>query len=356
MSQATDLDPLGSPGSPSNAAVDTRAPAEARLQLRRIVPTDRMQVLRWVLLGGYLVVYLWWLRARGLPIDRISVTISLAIFLFCAFVGKSWKAWVVLVVDVVLYAAMWLAYEQTRTAAYTLGMPLQVESVRNIDRFLFWGNDPNVVLQQHFWHADVRWWDQVASTIYYTHFVVPIVVIAVLWAANRRQWLRFMRRFATLLAVACVMFVLLPTVPPWMASSRKFNYRLIPQLERKTYRGFYDLGFKGFVGDWQKALEWGNPVAAMPSLHSAFSLIVPAFFLPWLKPKWLKALALCFPVAMLTSLVYLGEHWVIDGLVGWTIVGGSFMLWSRLERWQRHRKADLATAALDISPTAEVFV
>jgi membrane-associated phospholipid phosphatase len=250
---------------------------------------------------------------------------------------------------------MWLAYEQTRTAAYTLGMPLQVESVRNIDRFLFWGNDPNVVLQQHFWHADVRWWDQVASTIYYTHFVVPIVVIAVLWAANRRQWLRFMRRFATLLAVACLMFVLLPTVPPWMASSRKFNYRLIPQLERKTYRGFYDLGFKGFVGDWQKALEWGNPVAAMPSLHSAFSLIVPAFFLPWLKPKWLKALALCFPVAMLTSLVYLGEHWVIDGLVGWTIVGGSFLLWSRLERWQRRRKADLATAALDMSPTAEVF-
>ena len=25
---------------------------------------------------------------------------------------------------------------------------------------------------------------------------------------------------------------------------------------------------------------------------------------------------------MLTSLVYFGEHWVIDGFVGWAIVGG----------------------------------
>ena len=354
MSQATDLDPSGPLEPRSTTEVAVPASGGSGVHLRDVVPIDRMHVLRSVLLGGYLVVYLWWLRARGLPIDRISVTISLAIFLFCAFIGKSWKAWVVLIVDVVLYAAMWLAYEQTRTAAYTMGMPLQVESVRNIDRFLFWGNDPNVVLQRHFWHADIRWWDQVASTIYYTHFVLPIVVIAVLWAANRRQWLRFMRRFATLLAVACLMFVLLPTVPPWMAGSRKFSYGIIAPLERKTYRGFYDLGFKGFVGDWQKALEWGNPVAAMPSLHSAFSLIVPAFFLPWLRPRWLKVLALCFPVAMLTSLVYLGEHWVIDGLVGWSIVGGSFVLWSRLERWQRCRKADLATAALDLSPTAGV--
>ncbi len=334
------------------ADIDSAAvPTFGRSRLSAVVPHDLMRTIRIILLLCYLVVYLWWLRTEGLPIDRISVTISLAIFLFCAFLGRSWKSWAVLLVDVVLYAAMWLAYEQTRTAAYTMGLPLQVESVRNIDRFLFWGNDPNVVLQQHFWHADIRWYDKVASTIYYTHFTLPIVVIAVLWAVNRRQWLRFMRRFATLLAVACLMFVLLPTVPPWMAGSKKFRYQIIEPLERKTYRGFYDMGFKGFVGDWQKALEWGNPVAAMPSLHSAFACIVPAFFLPWIRSKGLKALALCFPIAMLTSLVYLGEHWVIDGLVGWAIVAGSFVLWNRLEQWQRHRKADLALAAMALAPS-----
>ena len=110
-----------------------------------------MRAVRLTLMAIYLVVYLWWLRNRGLPIDRISVGISLAIFLVCAFIGRSLRTWAVLLLDVVLYCVMWFCYEMTRGAADHLGMPLQVESTRNIDRFLFIGHDPNVVLQEHFW-------------------------------------------------------------------------------------------------------------------------------------------------------------------------------------------------------------
>jgi membrane-associated phospholipid phosphatase len=182
--------------------------------------------------------------------------------------------------------------------------------------------------------------------MYYTHFVFPVIALAIVWAASRVQWVRFMRRFATLLGVACIMFVLMPTVPPWMASSQKYHYRLFPQLARRTGRGFQDLGFKGFVNDWQNALDWGNAVAAMPSLHAAFALFVPAFFLPMIKPKWLKAVVLVFPVMMLASLVYFGEHWIIDGLVGWALVGGSFWFWNWWERRQRTTRATRARQAL----------
>ena len=54
---------------------------------------------------------------------------------------------------------------------------------------------------------------------------------------------------------------------------------------------------------------------------------------------WLKVVVLVFPVLMLTSLVYLAEHWVIDGLVGWAIVGGSFWFWNRFENRQRRKRA-----------------
>ena len=53
---------------------------------------------------------------------------------------------------------MWFAYETTRGAAdgkiFGIKFPLQVQARRNIDRSLFFGNDPNVVLQQHFWKVD----------------------------------------------------------------------------------------------------------------------------------------------------------------------------------------------------------
>lgn len=106
------------------------------------------------------------------------------------------------------------------------------------------------------------------------------------------------------------------------------------------------MGFKAFTHGWKNSLDWGNAVAAMPSLHASFALIVPAFFLPWLRPIWLKAAVLVFPVIMLTSLVYLGEHWVIDGLVGWAIVGGSFWLWNRIEARQRRSRAHRSHSAL----------
>jgi membrane-associated phospholipid phosphatase len=323
---------------------------EPRTRLADVVPVDIMRWVRLALMGTYLVAYLWWLRNKGLPLDRISVAIALGIFLVCAFVGRPGRQWAILVIDVVLYSAMWFAYEMTRGAADHLGAPLQVQSVRNIDRFLFFGHDPNVVLQEHFWGPTVRWWDEVASFTYYTHFVFPVIAMAVLWATSHRQWARFMKRFATLLAVACTMFVVLPTVPPWMASDRRYPYQLFDPLQRQTWRGFYGMGFKAFVKSWQDSLDWGNAIAAMPSLHASFALLVPAFFLPWIKPTWLKAVVLCFPVVMLTSLVYLAEHWVIDGIIGWLIVAASFWFWNRIEARQRSTKAGRARVALGATP------
>ena len=315
----------------------------SRYRLRALVPHDPFFPVRVVAMSVYGVAYIWWFRERGLIIDRISVAISVGIFLICAFIGKPWRRWMQLGIDAVLYAGMWFVYEMTRGGADKLGFPYQVESVRNIDRALFFGTDPNVWMQKHFYDPNqVHWYDHVASSIYYTHFVFPVIALAVLWATSRVQWVRFMKRFATVLAIACAMFVIAPTVPPWMASSRKYPYHLFDPLARHTARGFYDLGFNGFVKGWQRALDWGNAVAAMPSLHTAFALFVPAFFLPMIRPIWLKALVLLFPVAMISSLVYFGEHWVIDGIVGALVVGFSFLLWNRIERRQRRVRAERA--------------
>lgn len=330
-------------------------PRSSRASVRRTVPFEWFRPVRLTLMLGYLVGYLVWLKVRGLTVDRVSVAIAVGIFLACAFVGRTWRTWGVLLLDCVAYCVMWLAYEKTRGAAddgvsifglFRVKFPLQVDAFREVDRFLFFGHDPNVVLQEHFWERTVRWWDVVAGTTYMTHFVFPMIVMAALWATSHRQWARFMKRFASLLFIACLLFVVLPTAPPWMLGSPKYAYGLLPELHRNAGRGFYHIGFESFRDGYKLALSNGNGVAAMPSLHASFALIVPAFFLPWIRPKWLKALVLVFPVVMLTSLVYLGEHWVIDGLVGWAITGGVFWFWNRFERGTRRRRADRALAAL----------
>jgi membrane-associated phospholipid phosphatase len=319
-----------------------------RVALGDVVPIDYLVWLRRAALTTFCIYAIVWTRDNGILWDRVGIAKAVGVFLVCAFIGRPARQWATLVIDVLLYSAMWFAYETTRGAAdgKILGIkfPLQVQSVRNIDRVLFFGHDPNTVLQKHFWKSTVHWWDKVASLTYFTHFIFVPIVMGVLWATSHRQWARFMKRFATVIGVACLMFIVFPTAPPWMAAK---NYHLLPPLQRSTGRGFIAVGLHAAAASWNNAKAWSNAVAAMPSLHASFALIVPAFFLPRIKPIWLKAVVLTFPVLMLTSLVYLAEHWVIDGLVGWMIVGGSFWFWNRFEGRQRRNRAQRTNLALE---------
>jgi membrane-associated phospholipid phosphatase len=320
----------------------------ARFDVRDLVPRHPWFWVRAIALSAYSITFVVRCRTAGLIADRISVAVAVGGFVVCAYVGAPWRRWAVLTGDAAVYTFMWFSYEMTRGAADGLGLPLQVELPRDIDRMMFFGRDPTVWVQQQLFHAgDVRWYDNVASATYFTHFVVPAVALAVLWATSRVQWVRFMKRLATVLFVSCAMFVLLPTAPPWLAASRQYGFtELDSSYTRHTWRGFLDMGFTAFVHDWNTNLDWANPVAAMPSLHAAFALFVPAFFLPSVHSIWAKAALLSWPALMLWALVYLGEHWVIDGLVGAAIVGASFWFWNRVEQRQRRLRAARAREAM----------
>ena len=310
--------------------------------------------IRRILIGVYAVGYIAWFAINGIIIDRISVLWSFAIFLGVASVGKPWSEWRRTATDLGLFVAMWLAYDESRGIADGVGMPIQVESVRDIDRFLLFGNDGPVALQERFLSpaGTVRWYDVIASCVYYSHFIVPPVVLAVLWWRNRDEWVRYMRRFATVIFIACTMFVLLPTAPPWMAgggsNKPEFQFDALPALRRPTGNGWRHLGLDSFVEAWDTGRDWANEVAAMPSLHSAYALFIVVFFWPRIRPTWLRPLLLTYPLAMAVALMYFGEHYLTDALAGWAAVGIAFLVWNRLEaRWT----ADEAT--LDDAETPE---
>ena len=306
----------------------------------------RWTQLRLVLVAAYAVGYVWWFFQYGIIIDRISVLLSVAFFLVIASLGRPPRFWLMMFGDLGLFVAMWLAYDESRGIADRAGFPVQVESVRDIDRVLFLGNDGVVWLQETFYEGagSVRWYDVLGSMVYYSHFIVPPVVIAVLWFVSRQQWVRYMRRFATLLFASCLMFILVPTAPPWMAAGGRNNLGLeldaLAPLNRPTGNGWRHIGLDGFVKAWDHGRDWANQVAAMPSLHSAFALFVVVFFFPWVRSWWLRGLMLLYPLAMAVALMYFGEHYFADALAGWVLVGLSFLLWNRAERRLEQRRAD----------------
>jgi membrane-associated phospholipid phosphatase len=92
-----------------------------------------------------------------------------------------------------------------------------------------------------------------------------------------------------------------------------------------------------------------NPVAAMPSLHTAFATIIALFIAARLRSRW-RWLCALYPLAMGCALVYLGEHYVVDLLAGVVYALAVHLLISWWER-RRARRRELGPAA---GETAEV--
>ena len=59
-----------------------------------------------------------------------------------------------------------------------------------------------------------------------------------------------------------------------------------------------------------------NQVAAVPSLHTAFAVLACLVLLPVARRRWQQALLIGYAVLMPLVLVWAGEHYVVDTVLG----------------------------------------
>ncbi|MFM7756443.1 MAG: phosphatase PAP2 family protein [Actinomycetota bacterium] len=299
-----------------------------------VVARPSLRSIRFGLFVLYGLVFVWSFANNGLPVARLAVLAWVAVAFIIGSLGKPSDQQVKMIGDLTLYAVMWLSYDYSRGIADSVGFPLQVELPRNLDRLLFLGTDPNVWIQDQFWRTQVQWYDVLGSLVYFTHFIFPVALSVYFWLTRRSEWMRYIRRFATVLFAGVLTYVLLPTAPPWMAASPKFPYRILDPLQRTTGRGWNWLGLDTVNNVILRGQQWANPTAAIPSLHAAFALFMVMFLWPRVRHHWVRIPLAIFPVAMGLTLVYFAEHYVIDVLIGWLYVVGAFWFWNR---WERRR-------------------
>jgi membrane-associated phospholipid phosphatase len=293
--------------------------------------------LRWLLLALYCCAFVYSFAQNGLPVARMAVLGWVSAAFILGNIGKPWRKQWQMIGDLTFYACMWLSYDYSRGIADSFGFPLQVELPRNIDKVLFFGNDPNVWMQDQLWNKNIQWYDVFGSIVYFTHFFVPVATSVYLWIRYREQWLRYIRRFASVLFAGVATYVVMPTVPPWMAADEKYPYQILEPLQRSTGRGWNWLGLETVSNVLLRGQQWANPTAALPSLHAAFALFVIVFFWQKMTNKWVRYSSLLFPLSMAWCLVYFAEHYITDIVAGWAYVGASFWFWNR---WEAKRQVN----------------
>jgi hypothetical protein len=204
------------------------------------------------------------------------------------------------------------------------------------DSFIGGGQPPTVTLQRWLFRAnDLRPWDYVAWLTYMSHFFTSFIVAGVLWKRDHARFTRFVALFVGLTFLGYITYVLYPALPPWLASQTGH----IPPIARIIPVVWDHVGIHGAGALFTGNNQFDNNIAAMPSLHAAYPMLLLLFFWKRARPA-VRAILVAYVLAMAFTLVYTGEHFVLDEVVGWSYAIITFVVGGRLfDRWAAWRKA-----------------
>ena len=274
------------------------------------------RLVRWGAPAVYVLglgVYMWF---EGVPVGRERLLVWIVLGLLAVSTASLGGWFRSVVVDWLPLALVLAVYDLLRGRADDLLFSAWFRPQLEADAFLFGGTVPTVWLQEKLWHGsyDVRWYDFAAWAVYVSYFLATYALAGALWLFARHRFRRYVGAVALLAGMAFVTFALFPAAPPWLASREgvlEDTTRLIGPISGDI--PFLSLSFEGL---YERGTEYANPVAAVPSLHAAYTLLFTLALWP-LAGRVARLLLAAYPPAMAFALVYTAEHYLVDILLGW---------------------------------------
>jgi len=269
-------------------------------------------------------VMLW----RGISIEPEWVVLALLVIAVALGRGRTFLA------DWLPFLLLFFAYEAMRGFAAKTGFA--PHDLSGIERAVFAGTLPTLTVQHAFYNPNaVGIQDLVAMFFYFMHFPLPIVVGFVFWLRSRDHYHRFIAALLLMCFLAFVTYLFWPSAPPWW----EFQAGKVPPADvvHKILNETVDkLWGKNYVVTPLYANLNPNQFAAFPSLHAAFPMLGAVY--SWRRYRRLSLLLIAWSTGVLLSIVYLGEHYVVDALDGLVYVLVATGLVEGFVRWRARRE------------------
>jgi membrane-associated phospholipid phosphatase len=190
----------------------------------------------------------------------------------------------------------------------------------DIDRALGLGELPTLRLQRALALIDPddglpRWrtLDKALVWAHWVWFAVPHGALAYILIRQPEQFTRAAVMTYAVFDLGASVYWIAPTAPPWYAASVEGRESHGAEDVRRMMVEYGEQFWRDGWGPLYSVLG-GNPLAAMPSLHFATSLMA-TLLLAEVGPV-AGALGASYTAALGFALVYLGEHYAIDLLAG----------------------------------------
>ncbi len=179
----------------------------------------------------------------------------------------------------------------------------------HFDKWLGGGQIPTVTLQHWLYHGQLHWFDYYLYFTYMLHFVAPFVFGLLLWRFRPSGYWRFITALVAVSYAGFITYLLFPAAPPWIAS----NVGYIDHITKISSAVWISWGIHSFPTLYAHLNP--NETAAMPSLHAAIPFLELMYIKRLFGPKYAAVFAI-YPLSLWFGVVYIGEHYVLDILVG----------------------------------------
>jgi hypothetical protein len=212
------------------------------------------------------------------------------------------------------FVALLLAYESLRGFVPELNTRVEYQWMIDVDKLMFGGRLPTELLQSYLWTGTLRWFDYALYGTYMLHFILPFSLALLVWKYRPKEYWRTVSSFIVVSFAGFLTFLAMPAAPPWLASDKGY-VQPIHRISSDVWRAF---GLVDFPTVYSKISP--NPVAAVPSLHAAYASLLSIII--WrLFGRKAGSISLLYPACIYFGTVYMGEHYVIDELLGTLYAG-----------------------------------
>src|SRR5690554_4710882 len=262
----------------------------------------------------------------GFKTDQIALILIFNFFFFLSTQTRKF------IIGFSVFIIFWILYDYLKAFPNYLYKDVSIEELYQLEKSWFGiTSDGGRITPNEYWLANrVVFLDVISGLFYLLWVPVPMAFSVFLFIKGRkRQFLYFLMTFLLVNLLGFVGYYLYPAAPPWY-----IQYYGVSFIQGTLSNPAQLIHFDQFFGVpvFQTIYSKGSNVfAAMPSLHSAYPLIVLYYGIK----NRLGTLANVFFVVVVFGIwfaaVYTSHHYILDVLAGIFTAAMGILLFNRLK-------------------------
>jgi len=287
--------------------------SKSTVNLKSIITVSLLSVA-YLLLSNWVVGY------------KIDQVVLIAIFNSLFYISPITRKFIL---GFSVFIVYWILFDYMKAFPNYNFSTVHIADLYNFEKKLFGINlNGHIVTPNEYWKINsTTTLDIIAGLFYICWIPVPLGFAAFLFFKNRKQFLSFAMTFFVVNLLGFVVYYTFPAAPPWYIQAHGFVFH--PGTPGNT-GGLARFDTHFHVNVFKSIYEKGSNVfAAMPSLHSAYPVIVLYYGIKN-RLGFVNIILATVMIGIWLTAVYTSHHYILDVLAGITCAALGINLFNAL--------------------------